>query len=511
MTKLLKDNFMYILLLLLLTALFFMVPVLITYDSHGYLSYIDILNGKLPLSSWDVVRGFGLPIYIFLFVKIFGFSISALRIGNYFSYLILIIILLYFLKKILTNIESKVNKIFFIIIYLVIILFNTITFGYMHAVLTEFIAIPLSLISCMVSYKFLQIKFNYSCLKNYKFYLYLIFYILIFIYSWFLKQPYFTIAIFPLLIVIILSIFKHKSLIDFLFRFLTLIISIIFLLLSTKLWKYTLTGSGVDYNSGRNTSSFINEAFISGVLLIRKEENEILYDINALENDECVSKNDLDKVKARNNDKFVIYNIVDDEMQVKDKMLMFYDGDTYTMFDSIKFILKLFIKHPLVVLKSYFNGYLTSIDIYSNAGYFEKIDINYNRENKSVGLFYENRKDNFIWLTNDMKEDLKELNTEIKTPVKVNKILKTYSFIHTLIFKIWYLFLPAMLLGVLFYYIYKNQRSNKMEFIIILLGFAFLHTLFHVVTGAIIDRYVYVSFIELALGYILLIFPLKRQ
>ena len=142
------------LVLLTLTLVFFMYAPTICWDSANYVSYVQIFERISPMSSWDVTRGIVFPLMIYLSNIIFGKTTMGLLILMYIFYLIFI----YFIYKILDEVLKCKNKERYISIILLLIYFNPIIFGYYHALLTEFVAITLSVFSCYFSWKYINIE-----------------------------------------------------------------------------------------------------------------------------------------------------------------------------------------------------------------------------------------------------------------------------------------------------------------------------------------------------------------
>ena len=87
-------------------------------------------------------------------------------------------------------------------------------------------------------------------------------------------------------------------------------------------------------------------------------------------------------------------------------------------------------------------------------------------------------------------------------------IMNTYIYyliMLLLIFKLLFTLLPFLLVLSIFIRIKGIIKQNKiLDLIIVLFGFSFLHVLLHVVTGAIIDRYVVPVFLPVLIGTIIL-------
>ena len=84
-------------------------------------------------------------------------------------------------------------------------IFNPIIFGFYHSLLTEFVAITLSVISCYYA----VIWYDVEPLKDKKkFVLISLWFVFLTVFSWFLKQPYISCGFFPLLVSYVISLFK---------------------------------------------------------------------------------------------------------------------------------------------------------------------------------------------------------------------------------------------------------------------------------------------------------------
>lgn len=154
---------------IVLTVYYFQYSVSITWDSAHYLGYVKILEKTVPFSTWDVVRGPVFPFIIYFSNFLFSKSSQGLIMCTYFYYLIMLIfsykIIDYFFKKV--NIKEKIKKWFQFILIMLLIL-NPIIYGYYHCLLTEFVAITLSVISCYFAVIWLDTDF-FKTKKRYLF------------------------------------------------------------------------------------------------------------------------------------------------------------------------------------------------------------------------------------------------------------------------------------------------------------------------------------------------------
>ena len=196
-------------------------------------------------------------------------------------------------------------------------------------------------------------------------------------------------------------------------------------------------------------------------------------------------------------------------------MVYSYEGETFSLVDSVKLWFKILIKYPIVVLDSYFSGYLATINIYArefnpDEWHIVKKFSPLSNENRSLGLHYLNDDDNYDWLRLFFDtSEFENLHSYKLFKLSDNKLINQYAEFHLVFFKFLYLLLPVLLV-ISIIKLFRSRkhisRDTKLySFSVILLGFAFLHVIFHVFTGAIIDRYAFVVYPEIILGIILLI------
>ena len=77
-----RKNFPLILLLCLI-IFYFEYSVTILWDSAHYMGYVNILEGVLPFSSWDVVRGPTFPFLIHIGNILFGKTAQGLIMNTF--------------------------------------------------------------------------------------------------------------------------------------------------------------------------------------------------------------------------------------------------------------------------------------------------------------------------------------------------------------------------------------------------------------------------------------------
>lgn len=239
----------------LIIILFFSFCAILTFDSGHYLSYVSIFEGNSPASSWDVVRGPIFPLIIRFFNIFFGKTNTGLLIGLFIFYIIFAFTCYKTCKEITKH--YKHGKLIQNIIIAVLIL-NPLIFGYFHVLLTEFVAITLTMLNLLIAYRWIFVD-----TKNKKsLILYAIYFVASIIFCYHLKQPYIIISFVPPSIAAIISIVRNHRKKNILYRISTLIISGLFLLISIFSWNGILKAIGADENSGRDSASMLGQQLL---------------------------------------------------------------------------------------------------------------------------------------------------------------------------------------------------------------------------------------------------------
>lgn len=504
---------------LVFTILYFLVPLLITPDSVEYYEYIRIFEGKETFSSWNVTRGPSFPVIVFLGTMIFGNSMLGLLSITYVFLLIFLLCFYYLFKKLDQDFKlTKFTKILLVVFFLLLILFNPILFGYFHVLLTEFVAIAMAILSFILCWNWLGVSFYENKVK---YIIYTLLFSLLFIFMWFLKQPYVSIILFPLVIAVFLSIIREFSIKNIIQRIGTLLICVILLLISMFVWGKILDSSGVSYEKGTTSEDFLSSSIIGGVSNIRFDEKFDLYNPSSLTENNFISDEEkefiLKKIKDADLEEFKLVKIMSRSGEVVDRIVFSYEGESFSTLEAVLLWLKIAKDYPLIVLDSYFSNYLAASNIYistrdpnKNYYYPTKTVTDSSHENSSIALNYFVDNDNFKWIADYNFGKVNQLYTKSNINLSTSSLVEGFASFHLKSFKFLYCVLPFILLLVIFNYkkIIDSKDVNKVSLynlIVILLAASFLHVLFHVVTGAIIDRYIFVVYPEIILGIILLI------
>lgn len=541
MIKLTKKNFIKIVtnkkilltyfIFLIVTIIYFVFPITVYPDSALYYSYLRVFNGIDPIASWSLLRGPSLPLVLFIFTSTLGYILGTMigiLAGTYILFVGLLTIFYTTLLKIIKSLKlNKQMRTFAIILFLIIIVFNPILFGYFHALLTEFVALFIALISCVLAWKWIKVDFVSHKIK---YILYSIFFAFIFVFMWFLKQPYLTVAVFPLFIAVVISIIKNHKINNIIQRILTLGFCVCMLIISISGWRSFLISNGAD-NQGVNG---IDDNFLSGGIIKGITDTRLAKDFitgQKFTGDKFISSEEefkinqvLEKQSAGGKDRVRLLTVMSSSGEVIDKIPVIQASEVFSVKEAALTLAELSIKHPLVVASSYFANYLSSIDVYNfNANPqtgaltpIKKLGV-YGHENHTIGILYLYYPANMDILT------FKQLNYPglqyiVNNPNIIQKVTaKVYYPMHQAGFMLLFLLLPFMLIFTIIRYrkLLKFKKKDEIkihihEFVLVLLGFGFLHIMFNVVLGAIIDRYIYVAFPEVAFGFILLLIMDQR-
>lgn len=505
-------NVIFIVLFLFFIVFYFQYAVTITWDSAHYMNYVNIFEGTAEWNTWDVVRGPVFPIIIFISNFIFGKTSQGLLMNSLFYYLIMILFSYKILDYFFKNIEiTKKNKYVFLAVSLIIIIINPIIYGFYHTLLTEFVAITLSVLSCYLA--ILWVDTDYF--KNKKKYLFINFiFIILTVFSWFLKQPYVSCSIFVFGIAYLISILKSRKLMNFICRTCTIASTIIILIISIALWNKILIYMGNNPNSDRNPTNSLGNQLVNAIEYLDIVDNKEIY------NKDYIKSSKLDKKEKKEVLKLIKkkkkYVIIDEYKNNKiiDSDYIIVDDTKISTIDSILYVCKNFFNKPLKIMDAYLTNYLSIIDIYSTSTedsieYVsnKKIDLDFSNEISSISYKpYSYGSSNIFYM-------LPEMHDRVTCYEQTNYVSKILNYLmiflgkaYLILFKLLFLLLPISLLTSIIMRIKSKNKlqNNKLEIIIILLGFSFLHVLLHVVTGAIIDRYAIPAFISTYFGIILL-------
>lgn len=501
-----------------LVFVYFCFPTMIMPDSTEYFGYLKILNGEESFSNWNVVRGPSLPLILFVITKIFSNTNFGLTVGTFIFYLLTIFVNVLVIRKIFK--ENNICKKVLYAIFVVAIAFNPILIGYMHGLLTEFVAMPVLTICTILSMKWIK-----TDKKIWKIFLPIIL-VYMCIFMWFLKQPYIFLALAPIMVAAIISCIEKKNAKNTIYRIAICFICIISVLVSNKIWNVILQKNNVNMGTGTDTDSLMKAAIINGNTAFSIDFYKEHYTEEYILNSTLIKNEDKEEIlKIFNNESkyksFKLVNVFNDfrsreETNIKEKRVMFSLEEQYTMGDSIKMFFKNVISYPFKTIEAYTLNYCSIADIVATTRhkdaneYYPSLTEGLYFENKSIGSSIYINENNLLWLDENhyLYNNIENLVVENNAP----KLLKTIGIklfrIYNGIYKLTILLLPILLVAIIVKR--KKQRENNTKTIldigIILIASSLLHVLFHTATGAIIDRYGFTIFPSAFVGILIFLF-----
>lgn len=492
---------------------------IITWDTAHYFSFIEIFEGAAPFSSWDIVRGPVFPLIIHISNILFGKTVQGLLILTFLFYIIMIWGCNKTLKVILTNEKNEKLKKTIYIVTMSLIIFNPIIFGYYHSILTEFVAMTLSVVMCYFSYRWLEYDF-FKTRKKYL--LSTIIFAILTVFAWYLKQPYVSTVLFPLMAAILVSIINKRTLKNFIQRIALLIICLLTLFLASISWNNFLEEKGVDTNGARSSGNILGNQLVKALNNFEIIDTEEIYTEEYIESNPNLSNKQKELLLSMirsGKENYLLTTFVKNN-KTEYYTIIYTENGNISSSNAIKFVLTSFAKHPVSVINSYISNYFGAINVfptYTEDGVtyhlIKRFDLRYTNENSSISYRIYQNKNNIFYMTDEMYSRVLVYEQKNNSPIYINKVVNNTELLFGIGFKLLFLTLPFALIGNIILKIKtKNiQIKGFLNLSFILLFYSFFHVLLHAVTGAIIDRYVSPAIITSILGIILFIYLLFKQ
>lgn len=494
-----------ILFILIITISVFMkFTLLITVDGSSYYQYLKYFEGKASFGEWPTVRGFSFPLIIFLITKIFGNSIRGILIGFLLFFLGMAFFAYKILKALIKENGLEQRQILYWVLFVFFFLFNPLIIGYSHTLLTEAVTPFFYFLAAYLCLKWNEIDFKEN---KKKFIIYSVILILIGVFVWFIKQPYAPAYWGLLLITSVMSGIYHHKLRFFLQKIPVFVLCLVCTVLSIMAWNQFLINNGKENVENSNSTMLANSSigFVYHYKQIKKSE---FCDIEYIQN-KNISEKDKNKIfeLEKNNEEWcdylVLFDIYGLSSNYIETSVIIQKEKTVNLKEVANFYIKNFMKHPFLIIHSYYENYLVLLNLEGKIGYVPTgiMEANVVGENHGIGyiVFTEGYK-NCWWLWQDPKElpqDMKNLfdgmshfESNTNTGSKVSAIMQILEKGSDLTFTIFlYLSLPICIYGFIMSIIKKKDKSYFM--ITVLSGSAFIGIFFHVFTDALIDRYSY--------------------
>lgn len=478
--------------------LFFSYNIVYTYDSFHYLNYVDILFHRLPIASWDIVRGPSFPFFIFAFNILFGENTMSHLIMTFTLFVILNVIIYKIIKIFYPKAEVKP------IILTILLTFNPLIFGYYHVMLTEFVGITFSIISIYLAYKWINIK------DKKKKFLYALYLCVITTFLWFIKQPYAALSLIPFTTSAIISLIEEHTKKEILYRTGTIIICLCFLFGSINIWNTYLTSHNVNMNTSRDSNSLLATTLSelpSYVLINSSNINEMEYELSSEE------KNDI------TNNKYAILFTIDDN-RILDKDIIKKSNNQISSLEMVLITLGNIFQNPVQLIADYSKNFcaLSSVCVISSEDTVHykvsnRIDFINMYENKTIAYrIYDNSaKTNTFPVPEYYQQNVEKYQVHHNMGW-INKAMKLALIPTSIIYKITILISPILFIISLIIVCKSknnNKKRNQGRLILILTTVSFLYLLANTYIGSFIDRYSVETIIPLWISLIGIILLMK--
>ena len=508
----------FVLIIMLITMMFFSYQTVITWDSSHYLKLASLFSKDADFTQWDVVRGPTFPLYIKISNILFGQSSVGVLVGMFAFYVAMIIGCYYIYKDSISNEKclSEKIKVLLITLWFFLVAINPMIFGFYHTLLTEFIAMTVAVLSCYFAWKWINIDFKTSKIK---YIIYTLTFSIATVIMWFLKQPYVTTVIFPVIIAAIISFVTNKNLKNFIQRSITIIICIIALAIGIKTWNFILKITNVPINQDRTSSGTFSAQLINGETKYGVLNNTLFDTVEEIENCEKINAEDKNKmINVLNEDsEYKSYLVID--LEDEEYKIIYAKRENLSMIEAIKVWFEVFCYNPLKIINNYLLNYLGTISIYQfdfntqeKIVINKQIDLTTTTEIATIGYRIYNYGTDTVFYLSEEYEPYATPYRNINRPiVATNWIMIKLQKPVTIALKISYILLPILTITAIVMVFKSKKRYNKkyndiINLITILFTYSLLHIMVHAVLGATIDRYTMPVLITTFLGILLTIY-----
>ena len=491
--------------------------VIVYWDSAHYYSYIPIIEGKVSIKEWDIERGPVFPYLLYFIKKIFGSNNFSLVLVTFISYAIMIVFVKLILDKLAESITDHRAKFLFYCVTMLLIIVNPILFGYYHALLTEFVALTITVVSCYIAWKWIYFDCSKNVLKAIG---YSVFFVVAILFSWFLKQPYVAVALFPMMLSIVISICTNFNIKNIIYRFITVVLCVFTLSNTMGMWNSYLNKSGLDLNTDRNVVSNFGSQLAGSSKNVERyaDEEQEKFEKKYLTNSKLSSEEkEIISKKLAGKTNYMAFKIINPNGHCDDVIV--YDIGNKTSISIVQgasIVLKLASTYPMDVIEGYVTGYFLLSDVYKRTentdawpiGIDKTFDLDASYENTTIGSNIINPKSSIFPMTEKLYNGVKDLDVIYNPPIIFQSVLdRDKDFFHRM-YSITMLLLPFLFIASFVLRLVNRKRLKEFEkqeydLLILLLGFSIMNACVYVFTGSCIDRYQSPALIPMTLAYMI--------
>lgn len=491
--------------------------VIIYWDSAHYYSYIPIIEGKVSIKEWNIVRGPVFPYLLYFIKKIFGSNNFSLVLVTFISYAIMIIFVKLILDKLAESITDHRAKFLFYCVTMLLIIINPILFGYYHALLTEFVALTVTVVSCYIAWKWIYFDCSKNILKAIE---YSVFFVVAILFSWFLKQPYVAVALFPMMLSIVISVCVNFNVVNLIYKLVTVVLCAFTLSTSIGAWNSYLDKSGLDLNTSRNVvSNFGSQLAGSSLNVVRYAgEKQEKFEKTYLTNDKLSEKEkEIVTKKLDGETNYLAFEIYNSNGKIDDVMIFNIGNKTsISVVEGVSILFNLFKSYPMDITEGYVTHYLFLSDVYPISddldtwplGINKTFDLDASYENTIIGSNIINPKNSVFPMTDELYDGVKDLDVSYNPPIIFQSVLdRDKEFFHRMysitMLLLPFLFIASFILRLVNRKKLKDFEKQEYDLLILLLGFSIMNACVYVFTGSCIDRYQSSTLIPMTLAYMI--------
>lgn len=466
--------------------LFFAMAPIITFDSGHYLNYLPILNGQVGFEEWDIVRGPVFPVMLNAIIKFFGHSPQGVLSAQYLFFMASLYCVLLILES---QVRTQKNVSFVLLIVVVLFFCNPIFQGGFHTLLTEFPAAFVTTLTCWIAWRWMKRTGRLSKSDAG----YALYFIVMSVVMWQLKQPYMGCVLYPLVVVVFCSFINKEMRSGFraLFRLAVIFTSIVCMLISTSAWNSFIDSFG-KMDETRTTQALAERTLVEALPIRyvgQYKSQEILSQFDA----NCIAKKD------------ALYNVYQlDTLKegLASEYLFIEDTGRSGISSKVALLLKCWSRFPKESLEKYIISALKISNILAanpdrpNMATL-MIETGSGDENNAIYYRLINGYDNVFWVSTELEEAVEPFRADYSCAMGWKNIQIIFVKMADVLFKVlnvgtvfvWCMLFVAVLLKR------KNlYENNSLILHFMLWSYCFANLLLNTFLRATIDRYVFSNY-----------------
>ena len=468
-----------------LLILFFAMPPVFTYDTAHYLNYIPILNGEVGFEQWDIVRGPVFPELLNLAQKAFGHSVPGILSLEYLFFMASLFCVLCMMQK-LSRDGSGVPA--SMIVSMLLLFCNPILLGGFHALLTEFPAALAALCSCLAAWQWFKRVGKIDAID----FLYALYFVVMSVVMWQIKQPYMGTVIYPLIALIFCTLLcrqareKRRGL----FRTGVLVLSVCAIFLSVSAWTAFIDSFGHMDESRTGTAIAERELTKSLPLAYVGEfsgaEAEKQFALNA---------------SLEENQMYSIYQLSTLRRGLQSEYLPVKQKGNGGAVSSVSLVMRCWIRFPAETLEKYAINLLKISNVLAAAPDSNQPSLQIDRgsgdENNAIYYRCLRFNENVFWVAEYLEKAVEPFKAKYSCPEAWRDILTGCTSWADILFKALNTLTPLIWLMIAVQVIRRRRELMNHPALVmhlIIWTFCMANMMLHVLLGATIDRYAFTNY-----------------